>query len=317
MELWSRLDQTTPFQSPAWADPLVAAHRSRATLDAHGSGPPGRRASPRSRGPRTVLPLHRTGLTSDRCSPSASARRLPRRAVRSGVGQLAAGRFSITWTNPAAAGTFATSPNCWPARCCWGPRRPRGGGMRSARANRARPRVGHGAKDLTECVFQLLPQGASASSGGGRGSRRADRRLDPCNMADNARELVPPAGGTVGRGRGQSGVLTTRRAKECTRRPGGTGGSRACPDVGPVGGRQADLHRHVLADRPGAPRRRFYYYLGGFDPEYARISPGQVDDRPRDYASDCEGACEFDFLRGQEDYKYKWGATNRLRTADD
>lgn len=56
---------------------------------------------------------------------------------------------------------------------------------------------------------------------------------------------------------------------------------------------------------------RAYAYLGGFDPLFARESPGTVLlghalDRAR-----AEGAREFHFLRGQEAYKYEWGALDR------
>ncbi len=58
-------------------------------------------------------------------------------------------------------------------------------------------------------------------------------------------------------------------------------------------------------------------YLGGFDPDYAEASPGSIliADAVAEAAQD--GATEFDFLRGQEPYKYLWGARdvwNRKRT---
>jgi CelD/BcsL family acetyltransferase involved in cellulose biosynthesis len=56
---------------------------------------------------------------------------------------------------------------------------------------------------------------------------------------------------------------------------------------------------------------RFLFYLSGFDPDLARLSPGRLliaraIDRARD-----EGAFELDFLRGREPYKYEWGAIER------
>ena len=53
---------------------------------------------------------------------------------------------------------------------------------------------------------------------------------------------------------------------------------------------------------------RAYYYSGGFDPAIGALSPGTlltahaIDDALRN------GAAEFDFLRGDEAYKYRWGA---------
>jgi CelD/BcsL family acetyltransferase involved in cellulose biosynthesis len=57
--------------------------------------------------------------------------------------------------------------------------------------------------------------------------------------------------------------------------------------------------------------RRAYYYLGGFDPEAAKVSPGTLVVAHAIEEAIREGACEFDFLRGQEPYKYKWGAHDR------
>jgi len=53
------------------------------------------------------------------------------------------------------------------------------------------------------------------------------------------------------------------------------------------------------------------YYIGGFDPELAALSIGSVllEHSIRDAMA--EGATEFDFLRGAEPYKYRWGATDR------
>ena len=57
-----------------------------------------------------------------------------------------------------------------------------------------------------------------------------------------------------------------------------------------------------------AGKKRAYFYLGGFDPALAPLSPGLL---VLDYAVRAairEGAAEFDFLRGREAYKYRWGA---------
>jgi CelD/BcsL family acetyltransferase involved in cellulose biosynthesis len=55
-----------------------------------------------------------------------------------------------------------------------------------------------------------------------------------------------------------------------------------------------------------------YYYLSGYDPELEKLSIGTlivahaVEEAVRD------GATTFDFLRGAEEYKYAWGATDRM-----
>jgi CelD/BcsL family acetyltransferase involved in cellulose biosynthesis len=58
-----------------------------------------------------------------------------------------------------------------------------------------------------------------------------------------------------------------------------------------------------------------YAYLGGFDPEMTRLSPGA---QLLDYAIRAaigEGVHEFHFLRGGENYKYAWGAADRVNLA--
>jgi CelD/BcsL family acetyltransferase involved in cellulose biosynthesis len=55
-----------------------------------------------------------------------------------------------------------------------------------------------------------------------------------------------------------------------------------------------------------------YYYLSGYEPELEKLSIGTlvvahaIEEAVRD------GAATFDFLRGAEEYKYAWGATDRL-----
>ncbi len=57
---------------------------------------------------------------------------------------------------------------------------------------------------------------------------------------------------------------------------------------------------------------RCHYYLGGFEPTLARLSLGTVlTARAIRYALEEDRATEFDFLRGNEPYKYRWGAIDR------
>ncbi|HEU5460579.1 MAG TPA: GNAT family N-acetyltransferase [Pyrinomonadaceae bacterium] len=56
---------------------------------------------------------------------------------------------------------------------------------------------------------------------------------------------------------------------------------------------------------------RTYYYLGGFDPEFKQYSPGTILITHAVIEAIREGAREFDFLRGREDYKYRWRAVDR------
>ncbi|HEY0454829.1 MAG TPA: GNAT family N-acetyltransferase [Verrucomicrobiae bacterium] len=54
--------------------------------------------------------------------------------------------------------------------------------------------------------------------------------------------------------------------------------------------------------------RKFYYYLGSFDPEFHRLSPGKLVLAHAIHAAVSERLSSFDFLRGAEAYKYEWGA---------
>ncbi len=54
-----------------------------------------------------------------------------------------------------------------------------------------------------------------------------------------------------------------------------------------------------------------YYYLGGFEPEFARFSVGSVlTAQAIRYAIEADHATRFDFLRGNESYKYTFGAAD-------
>ncbi len=57
---------------------------------------------------------------------------------------------------------------------------------------------------------------------------------------------------------------------------------------------------------------RMYYYQGGFDPAIARYSPGTILVGHAAREAIEAGLAGFDFLRGGEGYKYRWGATDRM-----
>jgi CelD/BcsL family acetyltransferase involved in cellulose biosynthesis len=58
--------------------------------------------------------------------------------------------------------------------------------------------------------------------------------------------------------------------------------------------------------------RRTYFYLGGFDASFSQLSPGMLVVGHAIERAIEEGCSTFDFLRGQESYKYKWGAIDSL-----
>jgi len=58
-------------------------------------------------------------------------------------------------------------------------------------------------------------------------------------------------------------------------------------------------------------RDEAHFYLSAFDPAFARYSPGALLLRTAISDAIARGATEFHFLRGKEDYKYRWNATDR------
>ena len=55
-----------------------------------------------------------------------------------------------------------------------------------------------------------------------------------------------------------------------------------------------------------------YYYLSGYDPELEKLSIGTILVAHAVEQAVRDGATSFDFLRGAEEYKYAWGATDRM-----
>lgn len=61
-----------------------------------------------------------------------------------------------------------------------------------------------------------------------------------------------------------------------------------------------------------AKNKRVYYYLSGFDAARAEYGPGSLLIHEAMQYAIRQGDTEFDFLRGVEPYKYRWGAENRI-----
>jgi CelD/BcsL family acetyltransferase involved in cellulose biosynthesis len=109
-------------------------------------------------------------------------------------------------------------------------------------------------------------------------------------------------------GRGQSGVLGDDRVQNFHR------------DAAQRMLLSGTLRLYALRSRGGiiaalygfAHRGHTYYYLSGFDPEFAPYSPGTLLIGHAIEEAVREGSANFDFLRGREAYKYLWGAKARL-----
>lgn len=68
---------------------------------------------------------------------------------------------------------------------------------------------------------------------------------------------------------------------------------------------------YVLADPCPRHERRHFHYIGGFDPRHRDLSPGTLLIAHAIECAMAEGATAFDFLRGAEPYKYRWGAADQ------
>jgi CelD/BcsL family acetyltransferase involved in cellulose biosynthesis len=60
-----------------------------------------------------------------------------------------------------------------------------------------------------------------------------------------------------------------------------------------------------------ADARSFYWYLGGFDPDFARLGLGKIAIGAGIRSSIAAGRQRYDFTRGGDPYKYWYGATDR------
>lgn len=60
-----------------------------------------------------------------------------------------------------------------------------------------------------------------------------------------------------------------------------------------------------------AAKSRSFYFIGGFDPQHAALGVGTVLVGHAIGEAEREGHSSFDFLRGGEAYKYRWGARDQ------
>jgi CelD/BcsL family acetyltransferase involved in cellulose biosynthesis len=113
------------------------------------------------------------------------------------------------------------------------------------------------------------------------------------------------------RGRGESGVLADPAVREFHREA-----AHAFCEAGML-----RLYRLRIGDSIAGVYYGFhcngkaYAYLGGFESELTRLSPGAQLLHHAISVAIAEGAREFHFLRGGESYKYAWGAIDRPNLA--
>ncbi|PSC05043.1 glycosyl transferase family 1 [Alsobacter soli] len=142
-----------------------------------------------------------------------------------------------------------------------------------------------------------------------RAERRGEVHVERCGPEQSHTFLclLSRLHGARWRDRGEAGVLDDDRVQQFHRAAasGLLGAGLAEALVLRIGGVVAGCY-YGLKDAS-----RSYAYIGGFDPEFARESPGAIllgqaiGDAAR------RGSVEFSFLRGAEAYKYEWGAQDR------
>lgn len=149
-----------------------------------------------------------------------------------------------------------------------------------------------------------------------RYSRRRAARLGSLEIVpmrgDDVREALNMLFTLHGRrwaARGQPGVLSDDkvRAFHCDAAPRLHGAGLLRLFSVRVGTRIAAVHYGLHACDCA------FFYLGGFDPEVAALSVGSLAIAGAIETAIAEGATIFDFLGGQEAYKYRWGAQDRPR----
>lgn len=165
--------------------------------------------------------------------------------------------------------------------------------------------------DAEPCLDMRLP--AVLSRNMAQNLRYYRHRLDRAGIGRPERagaevfEYLVELHGRRWQGRGQTGVLHDPRVLAWHR--------SAIPALDAAG-----LLRLYALCRDGRAVAVFYglhakgrtsYYLGGFDPDLEDLGLGTVLIGHAIEEAQREGAMAFDFLRGQEAYKSRWGATER------
>ena len=149
-----------------------------------------------------------------------------------------------------------------------------------------------------------------------RYSRRRAERLGGltveqvgCQRLQQALSVLFALHGTRWASKGQAGVLSDDAVRRFHR-----GAAPALDAAGllrlsclRIGTRIAAVHYGLRAGD------RAFFYLEGFDPEFAALSPGTLAIASAIECAIAEGASTFDFLAGREPYKYRWGGIDRPR----
>jgi CelD/BcsL family acetyltransferase involved in cellulose biosynthesis len=302
--LWSHDPRATPFQSPAWLLPwwkqvavgrlASIALRCAASGELVGLAPLYLHAGAGAE-PSQLFPL---GIgTTDYLDVLARPgwEDLVARAVLSQLDTAGAERLEFPQLRPDAPLLRAPAPPGWRCELREGSPHP----VLSLQGTNDLPLPRGMAANLRTCRHR-------AERLGGLAFERADTDTLPALW--NALELLHAA---RWRERGETGVLADFRVRAWHREA--TGLLQAQGLLRLYGLRlRGELAAvlYCLADPPWRARPCCYYYIGGFDPRWAACSPGSLL-IAHAIAEARREACAFDFLRGAETYKYRWGAADQ------
>jgi CelD/BcsL family acetyltransferase involved in cellulose biosynthesis len=161
-------------------------------------------------------------------------------------------------------------------------------------------------------LFDIIPASQSRRI---RRARSVLSRSGDARIIESCGSAAPQALGDLVRlhtahwsNRGQDGVFADPRVQQFH--------ARALPALAAQG--LVRLYSVIIRDKVVAVYygfqhgNRAYAYLEGYDPQFSKFSPGNLVIA---HAIDCairEGAAEFHFLRGEEPYKFEWGAWRRV-----
>jgi CelD/BcsL family acetyltransferase involved in cellulose biosynthesis len=291
--LWRRCEAATPFQSPAWLIPWWAAFEPgplRAAAAWRGDRLVGLSPSYLEEATSRLLPLgisasDHLDILVDPADPDAGAALLRHAASQDWDA------WCLEELRPGAAALGLEFPTSW--RITREPQSPcplldlaGTGRWPDAVPKRRRDQVRHA---LNAAARQGRVTIDTASD--------TDSFLDALERLHASRWAL----------RDEPGVLADQRMiafhRDAARRLREAGLLRAF--VMAIGGEIAACHYGFAA------KGEAYYYIGGFDPRYARQSPGTILVGHAIEDARAEGCRRFSFLRGGERYKHAWGAVDR------
>ena len=297
-DLWRRCRTATPFQSPAWLVPwwrhfvpgdllVMAAERQDVLLGLapfyREDGPWGRRLLPLG---ISVSDYHDVLLAPEEASAAGAA--ILEMAGREPGWDV----WELEELMPGAAALALPCPAEWED---------------TIRPQSACPTLTFEGADLAGSVPRSQRRNLNlARNRAARRSSMVVREADGTSVGEDLEHLFR-LHGSRWRSRGEAGVLADDAVRRFHHDAADT-----LREAGLLRLYTLDLDGRVVAAHYGFHHReRSYCYLTGFDPACGFESPGVLIMAYAIEQALRQGAREFHFLRGQESYKYGWGAVDR------